>query len=146
MAQVFTGDIRKLEIGTTAGTNTDMSNVILMNWDLNHDVRPRWFANRKYATTYQQPHSGIVGTFSMLSNNDTGIYATAVDGSGNFAMVPGDDSNVIDFFQVTYLDSNGATRTTRFYYAIIYRYTKELLNLDDSVWVYHFQAGYSADS
>ena len=145
MSDVFTGRIKKLEVGTTAGPNTDMTNVILMNWDLNHDVRPRYYANRKYATTYQQPHSGVVGTFSLLSENNTGIYATAVDGSGNFAMVPGADSNVIDFFQVTYQNAAGVDKTTRFYYAIIYRYTKEILNYDDSVWVYHFQAAYSED-
>jgi hypothetical protein len=145
MSDVFTGRISKLEIGTTAGTNTDITNAILMNWDMNHDVRPRLFANIKYPTTYQQPHSWDVGTFSVLSNSNLAIYATAVDGSGNFAMVPGADSNVIDFFQVTYEDASGNTQTTRFYYAIIYRFTKELLNYDDSVWVYHFLAGYSED-
>jgi hypothetical protein len=148
MSDVFTGRIAKLEIGLTAGTNTDITNVILMNWDLTHDVRPRLYANQKYHTTYQQPHSGIVGSFSLLSNNNAAIYATDVKAAAGsqYAMVPGADSNVIDFMQVTYQDEAGNTQTTRFYYGIIYRYTKELLNYEDSVWVYHFQAGYSADA
>lgn len=61
-------------------------------------------------------------------------------------MNAGADSNVMDFFQVTYRDKDNNVHTTRFYYAIIYRYTKELLNYDDSVWVYHFLAGYSVDA
>ena len=148
MSDVFTGRITKLEIGLTAGTNTDIINVILMNWDLSHDVRPRLYANQKYHTTYQQPHSGVVGSFSLLSNNNSAIYATDVKAAvGNqYAMVPGADSNVIDFMQVTYQDEGGNTQTTRFYYGIIYRYTKELLNYEDSVWVYHFQAGYAVDA
>lgn len=148
MSDTFIGRINKLEIGLTAGTNTDITNVVLMNWELNHDVRPRLYANRKYPTSYQQPHSWVLGSFSLLSENHAAIYATDVQAAvGNqYAMVPGADSNVIDFMQVTYEDADGNTQTTRFYYAIIYRYTKELLNYDDSVWVYHFLAGYTADS
>jgi hypothetical protein len=67
-------------------------------------------------------------------------------GGNQYAMVENGDSNVIDFFQVTYRDAGGNVQRTRFYYAIIYRYTKELLNYDDSVWVYHFLAGYAVDS
>lgn len=148
MSDVFTGRIDRLEIGLTAGTNTDITTVVLMNWELNHDVRPRLFANRKYPTDYQQPHSWGLGSFSILSEHHNAIYATDVDGATGGvqpAMTPGADSNVIDFFQVTYRDANNNVQTTRFYYAIIYRYTKELLNYDDSVWVYHFLFGYSVD-
>jgi hypothetical protein len=148
LAEVFTGRIDKLEIGTTIATNADI-NVILMNWELNHDVRPRLYANLKYPTDYQQPHSWVVGTFSCMSDNHAAIYATDVKAAvvGNqYAMNAGADSNVIDFFQVSYRDKDNVVHTTRFYYAIIYRYTKELLNYDDSVWVYHFLAGYSVDA
>lgn len=147
MAAVITGRIDKLEIGTTAATNVDMTPV-LMNWEKNHDVRPRLFANLKYPTTYQQPHSWIVGTFSLLSDNHAALYATDVSASGGsqYAMSETGDSNVIDFLQVTYRDSANAIKTTRFYYAIVYRYVKELLNYDDSVWVYHFLAGYAIDA
>lgn len=146
MSDVFTGRIDKLEIGTTAGTNTDIANCILLNWERNHDVRPRLYANLKYPTTYQQPHSWIIGSFSVLSDQHTAIYATAVNGAGDFAMDEDGDSAVIDFFQVTYRDANNNVQTTRFYYGIIYRYTKELLNHDDSVWIYHFLAGYAVDA
>ena len=145
MTEVHRGRINKVEIGTTAGTNADMANVILMNWERNHDVRPRLYANSKVPTEYQQSHSWIVGSFSLLSDNPTAIYATDVQAGtvGNqFAMVENGDSNVIDFFQITY----DTTETTRFFNAIIYRYTKEILNYDDSVWVYHFLAGYATDS
>lgn len=151
MSDVFTGRIDKLEIGITAGTNTDLTNVILMNWELNHDVRPRLYAgtSNKYPTTYQQPHSWVIGSFSTLSHNATAIYNTDVVAATvgtQPAMTPGADSNVIDFMQVTYRDANNAVQTTRFYYAIIYRYTKELLNYDDSVWIWHFLAGYAQDT
>ena len=145
MSDVFTGRISKLEIGRTAGTNTDMTNVILLNWDRNHDVRPRLYANSKVPTAYQQPHSWIVGSFSLLSNNATALYATSVNAAGDFALDADGDSGVIDFLQVTYQDAGGNTQTTRFYNAIIYRFTKELLNYEDSVWVYHFLAGYAED-
>ena len=141
MSVLKTGRINKLEIGRTAGTNTDIVNCIIMNWELNHDVRPRLYANLKYPTTYQQPHSWVLGSFSILSDQPTAIYATSVNAAGGFAMNPGADSNVMDFFQVTY----DTTQTTRFFYAIIYRYTKEILNHDDSVWIYHFLAGYAED-
>lgn len=148
MSDTFPGRIDKLEIGLTAGTNTDITNVVLMSWELNHDVRPRLFANRKYSTTYQQSHSWGIGSFSVLSDNHAAIYATDVQAAaGNqYAMVPGGDSNVIDFMQVTYRDAQNNVQTTRFYYALIYRYNKELLNYDDSVWVYHFLYGYSVDA
>ena len=148
MSRTFTGRIDKLEIGKTAATNVDINNVVLMNWDRNHDVRPRLFANLKYPTDYQQPHSWIVGSFSLLSDNHTALYATDVSAEpGNqYALDPDGDSTVIDFFQVTYRDSDNNTRTTKFYYALIYRFNKELLNYDDSVWIYHFLAGYAVDS
>ena len=148
MSDVFIGRIDKLEIGLTVGTNTDITNVILMNWERNHDVRPRLYANLKYPTDYQQSHSWILGSFSLLSENHAAIYATDVQAAvGNqYAMVEDGDSNVIDFFQVTYRDAGNNVQTTRFYHAIIYRYTKELLNYDDSTWVYHFLAGYAVDA
>lgn len=147
MAEVFTGRIDKLEIGLDAANNTDM-HIVLMNWERNHDVRPRLYANLKYPTTYQQPHSWIIGSFSLLSDHHTALYATDVSAvAGNqYALVENDDSNVIDFLQVTYRDGDNQVHTTRFYYAIVYRYTKELLNYDDSVWIYHFLAGYATDS
>jgi len=148
MSDVFTGRIDKLEIGTTPGTNTDITNLVLMNWERNHDVRPRLYANAKTPMTYQQSHSWVIGSFSVLSDQHTAIYATDVQAAAGsqYAMVENDDSNVIDFMQVTYRDVNNNVQTTRFYYALIYRYTKELLNYDDSVWVYHFLAGYAVDA
>ena len=146
--ETFPGRIDKLEIGTTAVVNTDITNLVLMNWERNHDARPRLYANLKYPTDYQQPHSWIVGSFSVLSDAHDAVYATDVKAAaGNqYAMVESGDSNVIDFFQVTYRDKDNVVKTTKFYYALIYRYTKELLNYDDSVWVYHFLAGYTLDS
>lgn len=148
MAETFIGRIDKLEVGLSAGTNADITNVVLMNWELNHDVRPRLYANLKYPTTYQQPHSWVVGTFSCLSDNHGALYATDVQAAVGlqYAMNAGADSNVIDFFQVTYRDESNNTHTTRFYYTLVYRYVKELLNYDDSVWMYHFLAGYSVDT
>lgn len=148
MSLLYTGRISKLEVGLTALNNVDIENIVLMNWERNHDVRPRLYANLKYPTTYQQPHSWVLGAFSLLSDNHTALYDTDVY-SGTVgvqpALVPNDDSNVIDFFQVTYEDEDGNNRVTRFYHAIVYRWNKELLNHDDSVWVYHFLAGYSVD-
>jgi len=146
LAETYPGRIDKLEIGLTAAVNTDM-NPVLMNWNENHDVRPRLYANVKYPTEYQQSHSWVVGSFSLLSDNHPAIYATDVKAAaGNqYAMVAGADSNVIDFFQVTYRDKDNVQHVTRFYYAIIYRSEKQLLNYDDSVWVYHFLAGYAKE-
>lgn len=148
MSETFIGRIDKLEIGLTAATNTDMTNIILMNWELNHDVRPRLYANLKYPTDYQQPHSWVLGTFSCLSDNHAALYAQDVKAAvGNqYAMTAGADCNVVDFFQVTYRDKDNNVHTTTFYNSIVYRYVKELLNYDDSVWVYHFLAGYSVDA
>ena len=148
MSDVFTGRIDKLEIGLTAGTNTDVTNVVLMNWERNHDVRPRLFANSKTPTTYQQPHSWIVGSISVLSNNNVAFYATDVQAAGGnqFARVANADSNVREFMQVTYRDAQNNVQTTRFFFAIITRPVKELLNYDDSVWIYHFLAGYAVDA
>lgn len=149
MAEVYTGRIDRLEIGidATANGNTDIY-PILMNWERNHDVRPRLYANLKCPTTYQQPHSWIVGTFSLLSDQRAALYATDVSAAvgGQWALSETDDSTVIDFFQVTYKDGDNHVHTTRFYSAIIYRYTKELLNYDDSVWVFSFMAGYAIDA
>lgn len=149
MSLLYIGRIDKLEIGLTSLVNVDITNVILMNWERNHDVRPRLYANLKYPRTYQQPHSWIVGSFSLLSDNHLAIYETDVVGATvgiQAAMYEDADSNVIDFFQVTYQDENGDQRVTRFFYPIIYRYNKELLNYDDSVWIYHFLAGYAVDA
>lgn len=147
MSLLYIGRIDKLEIGLTAVINTDITNVILMNWERNHDVRPRLYANLKYPTSFQQPHSWILGSFSLLSDNHTAIYATDVQAAaGNqYAMYDDADSNVIDFFQVTYQDEDGNPRVTRFFHPIIYRYNKELLNYDDSTWIYHFLAGYAVE-
>ena len=149
MSLLYPGRIDKLEIGLTAADNVDITNVVLMNWERNHDVRPRLYANLKYPTTFQQPHSWIIGSFSLLSDNHDAIYDTDVQaavGGDQFAMYEDADSNVIDFFQVTYQDEGGTIRRTRFYHAIIYRYNKELLNYDDSTWIYHFMAGYAIDA
>jgi hypothetical protein len=146
MSLVYTGRIDKLEIGLTAGTNTDIANVILANWDRSHDVRPRLFANSKVPTDYNQPHSWIVGSVSLLSD-DRSFYDVDVQAvAGNqFALVPNGDSNVIDWFAIFYQDRDGTQYRTRFFDAIVYRPVKELLNYDDSVWIYHFLAGYAED-
>lgn len=144
---MYPGRIDKLEIGLTEATNVDM-HPILMAWEENHDVRPRFYANLKTYQTVQQPHKWIAGNFSLLSNFHNAIYATDVQAAaGNqYAMVPAGDSNLIDFFQATYRAQDNSLRTTRFYYAIIYRAVKELNNYDDSVWVYHFIAAYAVDN
>ena len=148
MSRVFTGRIDKLEVGKTSATNVDIENVVLLNWERNHNVTPRLFANSKVPSDYQQGHSWIIGSFSLLSDNHTAIYNTDVsaDAGSQFAMVENGDSTVIEFFQVTYRDSDNNTRTTRFFDGLIYRYNKELLNYDDSVWIYHFFAGYASDA
>lgn len=149
MSSVFTGRINKLEIGTGGDPdNVDIENVVLMNWERNHDVRPRLYANLKYPTSYQQPHSWIIGSFSVLSDHHDAIYDTDVDAgtAGTQPAMDSDgDSTVIDYFRVEYLDEDDNVKSTTFEYAIIYRFNKELLNYDDSVWVYHFMAGYADD-
>ena len=139
---IFPGRIDKIEIGLTAGTNCDITNVIAMNWERMHDVSPRLVASTKIPIGYNQPHSWVVGSFSLLSYCDC-ITKANVSGGG-FAYVPGGDSTVIDYFVVTYRDENNTVRTTTFTSGIIYRAVKELLNYDDSIWIYHFMA-YQAD-
>jgi len=140
----YTGRIDKLEIGTGSGANTDITNVVLMNWERAHEVRPRLFANSKYPTDYQQPHSWIIGTISLLSDYHDAFYATDVQAAvGNqYALDADGDSSVIDWFAVFYRDEDNNQWRSRFRYAIITRPVKELLNYDDSVYIYHFLAGY----
>jgi hypothetical protein len=146
MSLIYTGRIDKLEIGLNAGNNVDITNVVLMNWERIHDIRPRLTANTKVPVGWQQPHSWIIGSFSLLSNNDTALYATAVDALGNFALDANGDSATIGFFMVTYRDSNNNVMTTTFNNAIISRPVKELLNYDDSVWIYNFLAYFADDA
>ena len=148
MSLVYTGRIDRLEIGLTAGTNTDITNVVLMNWERIHDIRPRLTANTKIPVGYQQPHSWIIGTFSLLSDNQTALYNTDVVAGGGLspALDADGDSNPIDFFRVTYRDADNNQRTTTFNTAIISRGVKELLNYDDSVWIYHFLAYFADDA
>jgi hypothetical protein len=75
MSLVYTGRIDSLEIGVNAANNTDITNVVLMNWERIHDIRPRLTANTKVPVGYQQPHSWIIGTFSLLSDNQGALYA-----------------------------------------------------------------------
>jgi len=139
---IFPGRIDKIEIGLTAGSNCDITNVIAMNWERMHDVSPRLVASTKIPIGYNQPHSWIVGSISLLSFSD--CLTKADVGGGLFAYVPGADSNPIAYFVVTYRDENNTVRTTTFTGGLIYRATKELLNYDDSIWIYHFMA-YQAD-
>jgi len=146
MSLVYTGRIDSLEIGVNAANNTDITNVVLMNWERIHDIRPRLTANTKVPVGYQQPHSWIIGTFSLLSDNQGALYAQAVDGAGNFALDADGDSAAIGYFVVTYRDADNNARTTTFNNAIVSRGVKELLNYDDSVWIYHFLAYYADDA
>ena len=141
---IFPGRIDKIEIGLTVGTNCDITNVIVMNWERMHDVSPRLVASAKIPIGWNQPHSWIVGSFSLLSYCDC-ITQANVSGGG-FAYVPGGDSTVIDFFVVTYRDENNNVQTTTFTSGIIYRAVKELLNYDDSIWIFHFMAYQAVDS
>jgi len=148
MSLVYTGRIEKLEIGLTAGTNTDITNVVLINWERVHDIRPRLTANTKVPVGYQQPHSWVIGSFSLLSDNQTALYSTdvVVGGGVEPALDADGDSNPIAFFAVTYEDADGNDRITTFNNAIISRGVKELLNYDDSVWIYHFLAYFADDA
>ena len=110
---VYPGHIDKLEVGISAIQNEDI-HVVLMNWEENHDVRPRLYANIKNPNDWSQPHSWVVGSFSCLSNAHTAIYATDVQAAGGgsqYAMVPNGDSNKIDFFQVSYRDKDNVVKT-----------------------------------
>ena len=147
MTLVYTGRIDKLEIGTSIDDNTDITNLVLFNWERIHDVRPRLTANTKVPVGFQQPHSWIIGTFSVLSDNHDAIYvrdvvAGAVAGP---ALVPNADSNPIGYFVVTYRDADNNQKITTFNTAIISRGVKELLNYDDSVWIYHFLAYFATE-
>lgn len=147
--QTFTGRIDKVEVGVTVGENKDVTNVVLMNWERSHDIRPRLVANSKIPIDWQQPHSWVIGSLSLLSNDRVAFYETDVDDDtvgDQFALNPQGDSTIIDFFQVTYRDAQDAVHTTRFFGAIIVRPAKELLNYDDSVWIYHFLAFYAVDT
>lgn len=142
---IFPGRIDKIEIGLTAGTNCDITNVITMNWERMHDVSPRLVASTKIPIGWNQPHSWVVGSFSLLSYCDCITQADVVAGGAvEPAYTPGGDSNVIAYFVVTYRDENNTVRTTTFTSGIIYRAVKELLNYDDSIWIFHFMA-YQAD-
>jgi len=142
----FTGRIDKVEIGEAAGINVDIENCILFNWERMHDVRPRLYANAKTPDDYQQPHSWIVGSMSLLSDNHAALYHTDVNVANDKALVSNGDSGVIDFFMVTYRDKDDNVQTTEFTKGIFYKWRKELLNYEDSVWVYSFMAGYAEDS
>ena len=147
---ILPGRITKVEIGLSAATNCDIVNVILFNWERVHEVRPHLVASSKlpYGTCpWLQGHSWIMGSFSLLTDHHTCIYATdVVAGGGNeYAYVENGDSNCMDFFRVTYVDAAGVTRYTDFVKGLIYRAVKELLNYDDSVWVYHFVAQSACD-
>jgi len=148
---VLPGRITYVEIGT-AVADVDIVNVVLFNWERVHEVRPHLVASTKlpYGTDpWLQGHSWVMGSFSLLTDHHAAIYATDVDaatGGVQPAYVENADSNVIDIFRVTYTDQAGATRITTFTKGLIYRATKELLNYDSSVWVYHFVAQYATDS
>ena len=148
MSLVYTGRIDKLEIGTAAGVNVDITNVVLMNWERVHDIRPRLTANTKIPVGWQQPHSWIIGSVSLLSDNHVAFYSTdvVVGGAVEPALDADGDSNPIAFFMVTYRDHNNVVKTTTFNNAIVSRPVKELLNYDDSVWIYHFLAYYADDA
>jgi len=143
---IFPGRIDKIEIGLAADDNCDITNVILMNWERIHEVRPHLVASSPvpYGTCpWLQGHSWIMGSFSLLSYNDC-IYTEPVVGA-DVAYDNDGDSHCITWFSVTYDDENGNNRVSRFYKGLIYRITSELLNYDDSVWVYHFVASYVDD-
>jgi hypothetical protein len=148
---ILPGRITKVEIGLSAGTNCDIVNVILFNWERVHEVRPHLVASTKlpYGTDpWLQGHSWVMGSFSLLTDHHLCIYATDVQAAGGaqYAYIENADSNYMDYFVVTYVDSVGVTRTTTFTKGLIYRATKELLNYDDAVWVYHFVAQYATDA
>ena len=144
--ETFTGRLDKVEIGEAAGVNVDIENCILFNWERMHDVQPRLYANTKTPTEYQQSHSWIVGSFSLLSDNHAALYDTDVNVADEHALDPDGDSGVIDWFTVFYRDKDDDVWTTEFTRAIIYKWRKELLNFEDSVWVYSFMAAYAEDS
>jgi len=85
-----------------------------------------------------------MGSYSLLSYND--CIHTEDLGGGTFAYYENADSTCIPHFVVNYQDETGAARTTTFYKGLIYRATKELLNYDDSVWVYYFVATHGVDA
>ena len=146
MSLVYTDRVDQLEIGLNAVNNVNITNVVLINWERIHDIRPRLTANTKIPVGWQQPHSWIIGSVSLLSDNNDAFYATIVDAGGNFALDADGDSATIGFFMVTYRDSNNNVRTTTFNNAIISRPVKELLNFDDSVWIYNFLAYFADDA
>jgi len=149
MTLVYTGRIDHLAIGLNAGQNVEITNIVLMNWEDIHDIRPRLTANTKPPVDYQQPHSWVIGSVSVLSDNHTAFYSTDVDGATGGvqpALTPGADSTKIDYFVVTYRDSDNNVKTTTFDTAIISRGVKELLNYDDSVWIYNFLAFFATDA
>ena len=148
MSQVFTGRITDIGIGTAVGDHDSITNVVLMNWERIHDIRPRLTANTKIPVGWQQPHSWIIGSFSLLSNNNNALYVrdVVVGGGVEPALDADGDSNPIGYFVVTYEDEGGVVKTTTFDHAIISHPVKELLNFDDSVWIFHFLAYFADDA
>jgi len=145
--RIFPGRITSIHIGPNAGTYCPMTNVVLVNWERIHEVRPHLVASTKIpygSCPWLQGHSWVMGSYSLLSYSDC-IYTEDL-GGGTLAYDEDGDSHCIPHFVVNYQDETGTARTTTFTKGLIYRATKELLNYDDSVWVYYFVATHGVDA
>lgn len=149
MSNIYPGRVSRAEIGTGPADHTDVTNVVLCNWEWDHEVNPRTDASQKRPKGYEQRHSWIIGSISLLSDNHTAFYVQDVDGTAagdQPALTPGGDSTEVDYFRVYYEDEDGDEVYTDFEKALFTRPVCELLNYQDSVWIYHFLAYKATDS
>lgn len=145
---ILKGIITKLEIGVTAASNTDITNIIYFRYNRNHDIRPAFVSATKTPDHWNQPHSWIIWELALLGyhtawttvdvDNDTGGTQVAYDEDG--------DSTEIDYFMVSYLSKADVAMTTRLYGAIAATMDRDLNDRQDVITIIRGLAKYKEDA
>ena len=114
--EIVPGRITHVYIGKsdTVGVNISRG-IVSFEYHRIHEAKPANVANAKTTTTIIQPQSNYTWKLKFLSDCRVAFFATdvgAADGN-QFALVPWQDSNKIDYFRVIVPieDGSGADKT-----------------------------------
>ena len=134
---VYTGRITKLEIGASAESHTDVTNVKFMGWDRIHNITPRLLPSSKIPVGWLQGHSWLKGEIRIVSEMTSAL-------SGYYSETA--DSTIIPYVMATYVKQDGTTATCTFTGFIVFNVKKSLEEGSESVYVYEFLAYNSTEA
>lgn len=145
---ILNGEITKWEIGKSAVTNTDITNILYFRVERIHEIIPMTVSSQKTPKGYLQKHSWVIFEIALLGYNTaiTTVDVCSAVTNTQPAYDEDGDSYEMDYCVITYLDTSKTEKKTEFTEAYLMTSNMSVNDREDSITIIRGIASYKTDS